>query len=1091
MDRLQIKPTSQTLIAMQTWALSRTGRQDEAIKAVAALWTAPGNSAEAWIAAMRISGVLPDRMDPREAIKTFTIATPQTRGYLAGFEADAWALLGETSVAVDRWDRAAGDVPTWVTPIIRLAEYRARSGEIDTALDLAKQAFGRSPRRAVGTLLNTWAGAIEVGESQDIPTLRSLLDELIRTNPDQPELLAIRMAILAADNQQGAAIEAGKQLLALPKERLTGSVILRIAGVSAIRKLGLEQIALDRYKADFGMTLAYADVAASITALAKAPADGLALVREMIASPEHVTAPLEGQSQADVARAWRFLEARWAEVARDPGAGQLWIALADSMPDDVGTQRTALDMVSTRTDTDFQTRAIERLRSLTGEQATAWKLATARSLVAKGNLDSSTLDRAAALLEAVVSSSPKSVEAQFLLARVREASGSTAKAQEHYRAASRLAPDNLLIQVALARLLQTRGDFSGAGLVLDRVLDLREVDAQQARLVAGVLAAQGDSNRAIDLLRDNATGASSDDEMLLAALYRRQGDLERAIAICQRIADGPDNNLGVLTLAADCYAAMGKMDQANAVLDRVSSLKLDPGIPELARAEFAAKHRSATEALEWSRKAVEAGSANENAWRSLLAQLVMAGQGQELKGAIERATQAVPESKAIAEIRKQADMLASATSDSRRRDLAIAFVTNATDPAVRDQLESASRLSAGNTTTYYSTSSLARLRQVADRYPLSMPVQLNMLRQYAAANRLADAASIAARAVESFPTSAEIAELALRAHALSGQWSQVAHYADALRRRAPARSIEADSWAATAALRTGDPQRAVVLLDPHKKEFLVKPDAHADSITLYATVLVAANRPDDARQWISTLLKASQPTRARWLATASSDFPTAFAIDQVELIAAMPDNADLVNAEVATAFHRLASRTKDQSLESRSKEVRDRTAQVAATAPAMLVLAGLASDQSEPQMAIGLYRKVLATVDDDNELAQVAKNNLAMLLLTENQLPEAHALAASAVARRPSSPDYSDTLGRVLLAMGKPVDATGPFRLAAELDSDRPSRAIPLLEALVATADPAAIKEARTRLTTITPESLSDQERAKLEQVRTALNPPR
>ena len=1061
-----------TLLAMQAWSLRALGQTEQAeicSKKVAAL-KAP--AADAWLAA-QTSSADGELSSPKKVIDLCHEAAPQTRAYFAGFEGDAWWQLGETTQAIECWQRAADDVPSWVTPMLRLSEASANSGQLKRGLELAKQAYNRAPRRAILSLLDTWTTVVEEGQSDDIAPLEQLLDAVIKQNPDLPELLTLQIAVQASNGKVDEANQGIRTVLNSTKP-LSEAVLLRLAALSSLKRLESTDALLARYQSKYGTTVPFIDVNASIAAFRKDAAAGLTTVRKLS----------KDLKSAEASRTtYRMLEARWAEVSKDPAAQSLWTALADENPSNPTVQRAALDVRSTRSDREFQSRTLTRLRQLSGDKATSWRLAEAR-LMLENAPEPKVLEYVTGSLETAIAASPGLVEAHYLLARCRELSGSSVKALESLRTATQLAPDNSLIQVALARLLQTRGDFGGSRDVLDRVVSAQGLDSQQARLVARLLATQGESNRAIELLRDNSAGATIDDKLLLTLLYRRQGELDRALSNCEQMLADPQAGLSVYALAADCYAAAGRDKDANAVLAKLQNLKLEPGVADLTMADFAMQHRSPAEAMEHARSAVKVAPSNENGWRMLISLQLQQGDGDGADQSLISAQRAVPEASALRQIREQLSVVRQALNDAAGRELSVAFTNNPADPAVREMIET---LYAGGQSADLNTS-LVRLRRVADRYSLSLPVQLFMLREYAQAGRLMEASAIAGRAVESFPTSPDVAELALKANLLANQWSQVAFYAKQLKQRAPSRSLEADTWTAMAAIRSGDPATAARTLEPYQSTIASSYSRYPESCTTYALALTLERRTSDVEDFLKPALLVSMEVRIAWIGASISGLEPPAATTELHRIQQLPSNSDLVSAELAQAYVELNQRSADPSLLKSAAEVLAGARPNLLTRPARLIAASTYAALGYNTAAGELYDSLLADGANDN-LAQIARNNFAILLLrTNGDAGKAERLAAAAVAVEPNSADFLDTYGQALLAVGKRKESVAAFRKAGSLDPTTPARNISLAEALALNGDTAEALQLLTGLESLPNDALDEVGRGRIKALRVKLS---
>src|SRR4029077_17682567 len=78
---------------------------------------------------------------------------------------------------------------------------------------------------------------------------------------------------------------------------------------------------------------------------------------------------------------WQISWSLFLDLIGDAKAKETLIHLADATPDNIAIQRLRLAARSTREDEDFRKRAIERLRTRSGEQSFTWRVELARGMV--------------------------------------------------------------------------------------------------------------------------------------------------------------------------------------------------------------------------------------------------------------------------------------------------------------------------------------------------------------------------------------------------------------------------------------------------------------------------------------------------------------------------------------------------------------------------------------------------------------------------------------------------------------------------------------------------------------------------------------
>src|SRR5262249_29009235 len=137
---------------------------------------------------------------------------------------------------------------------------------------------------------------------------------------------------------------------------------------------------------------------------------------------------------------------------------------------------------------------------------------------------------AAETLGAVVRAAPKNAAARLLLADAYEKLGNRPAAEEQFRLASEIAPDDRGIALAVARVAAMQGEREVPARGLDRVAAAKDLAPEQAERAAFLFALQGDRGRTIELLEPLASrsAAGRDAKVLLARLYADVGRLDRA-----------------------------------------------------------------------------------------------------------------------------------------------------------------------------------------------------------------------------------------------------------------------------------------------------------------------------------------------------------------------------------------------------------------------------------------------------------------------------------------------------------------------------------------------------------------------------------
>lgn len=168
-----------------------------------------------------------------------------------------------------------------------------------------------------------------------------------------------------------------------------------------------------------------------------------------------------------------------------------------------------------------------------------------------------------------------------------------------------------------------------------------------------------------------------------------------------------------------------------------------------------------------------------------------------------------------------------------------------------------------------------RLRTLADRYPRFWAAQEFLVGVYRAIAHPEDAAEIATRAMQSFPTAAEPAWMATDALAEAGRWAEALSVARQWRRRSANRPLPADLKIAEAQMRLGEARSAMDQLRSHFDEAIKDPDANVRIIDSYVSAMILAGEIERAGRLLGPLLERSSPWHRKWMQLAILALPDA------------------------------------------------------------------------------------------------------------------------------------------------------------------------------------------------------------------------
>ena len=1027
------------LLAFRAMALFDAGQRDGAKAITKTLADRAGDyRAKGWAIALDMYADAAD-LTPQEALSKLREAIeadPHEPVFLY-FRGQRLAQLGRNDEARQAWATAlrSPDVVGWITPRVLIAQTLLDDGRPDEAVVAAAQALRIAPNNIPASL--AWLSAnvtlLETGRPIR-PTITQLLDhvdqayrELAGREQVEPiptyleQLICDRVALLSRSGRREEAIAAVRDALARP-EPLREATLLRLASISQTEHLGVERECLALSEQLHGQSPALAYEHAVELASAGKETEGLALLKD-------------GQAAAgEDSLAWQIVTAKYLDKIGSPDAAAAWIALADGQPDNVAVQKMALASSTISGDRAFIERTIGRIKALTGLAAglesEEMRLARARMLL-HGEPSKRDYDEAVSLLGALVIDTPRLVEPRYLLAKTlargHPASGTPPDlpgAVEHMAVAAQLAPNVPGIALELARLYQTRQNYTAAGTVLQRIVSDPSTPIDTRQQAATLLMAQGDLTQAVSALESIVAMTKPDTPpavlVQLAEAYRMVHRDDKALPLYKQLLESPLTNPDWVYSAADFYAGRGDAERARTILSGLDSLDLKPGVREFLLARFAARHAEPAEAVARFEDAIRVDPTNADAWRRYIGYEVDAGEPDAASAVAQRARAALPDHHEFAVIAEQTKLMA---SGDQQQDLGPMIQAMSNDPrgataaqilkAVRDAQQS------------NAINNPASLRELADRFPDSLPLQLFIARHLMMLKPPAydDANTIAGRAMRAFPRDPTPAKLAAQIALRQGRFDAMLSAATAWRDREPASSVEPHLAVAQASMYLGQPQRAIDELQPLMNDARKTLDSSLSVgvVNIYARSLLSLGRENEAKSMLAELLDKSATLRTRvWLDIAAWNVAdpdrAAQWIDQAAGI--ITPDALQERLMLAVAWSTLADRFPNRREEMLGKALAVLNAiaeRAGDTGPAAAMVAesiGIMHDQlGHTQQAEDAYNRAIKI--DPSRVN--ALNNLAYILLEhDGDLARARDLAEQAVAATdPPNPDHLHTLGLI------------------------------------------------------------------------------
>ena len=1065
--------TPPEMLSMKAIALAGTGDVAGADGAVKSLAARKGKGDEAWtLVTEAFLGRGQADAETTKKVVTEAITEGENAPVLALVLADAVGRLGETERAVRVLDNLAEASPAWSRPLERKASFLSAAGQLEAAHAAALEAARRGPNdpRALTTLARVWSAAVEAGILNNRAELAKFLDQLSAAMPGDQSTAAMRIVTLARVGKAEEARKVAGQVLAAAKAApgpAWGDVLLRVATASAAAGLGGEIELLDAAEGYGGVTPNSALTRALLGASTGRGADAVARFER------------ERKSDGPAAKEWAMAWAATLDATGDPRALAAWTHAAETYKDALPVQREVLNSRTGRSDLPLRRATIERLKAIMGDASPTYRMEEAALALDQSDTTPAKLTEISDKLGELVRSSPGNTQARILLARTLERNGGVGMAIEQLRAVSKSAPEAGTVSLMLADLYQKRGDYAAAERELDDAV--KRMGSGQSRGAAMLLAQQGDVDKALDALKQAGSDAP---DPLKVRLLRQKNDLPAAEVEARRVATAsPD--LGSIRVLAEILRARGNTAEAAKTLQLLDGIKLDPGMKELALTDFHLRFFDLENALASATQATDKAPENAATWQALLTVRSALG---DIAGAIKTVEAAAAKHPNVALFTAQQsrlDVMKSAANDPVLTPVVISLLQNPNDQAMLEALRTPT---SGAISEGGPGAAVGRVRELAAKYPLSQPVQMMAVRRMLQLNQLTEAASLAARAGQTFPTSSEAPATAAGAYASAGDWTSALTQAREWKTRSGANALPADLAVSEALIRLRRFDEAVAVVDPYVKNFSMDRRAHLPAVFRKAEALSLAGRDDAAATVLATITKGDPATWAGWLGYASDRLPPEKAVAWAKRAESSAEGGD---AGLAWQAAIVRANALTQMKSPVAAEARDKLAALA-RAPGRggeyLASAALAYDQADdlPQ-AETLYREAMAA--GINGVA--VKNNMAMILIRKGgAAPEALKLAQEVVAAAPNVSTFLDTLATTQAAAGDLDQAEASLVKAVNLDPATAEWRIHLAEIQLKAGKTADAKATVDGFEFVRPEGLSESLKARLAAVRNAVRQP-
>lgn len=996
---------------------------------------------------------------------------------------EVYQRLGETDAAVSSLTQAVSIDPTSSRAQMMLATSLLDLGRLDKARFSAERAVMSNPSVAAAlTLARVYIAMIDAGQGDPNIEIRavSILEEVSAQAPDQPDVQALlARTYVAVGHLQDAKAVIERMTKA---ERLPASAVL----LDLIR--ACKQAAPELVDPLMALASQIADAGSGFLALQMgngaepvSPAKARAAFQSAV---EHAADPIQ-RMQSEITLA-RFLdsihdETALAELKR----------IAEAYTDQAEAQQALLDSAAAWTDQDVVSAAIARLKAITGEQGSRWRLADAQRKLAFAP-DKSAASEVIVQLASLTQPPISNVKALMLTSDALLMLEDRAGAIRSLSRAIELQPQNPLLYVQTIDLLQSTGRSNEAEARLREFYALGGLNPSLQRRRIELLSRQLMWPEAIsDCKALAAATGESIDQLRLAILYGGHGRTNDARQLFSKLLAGPTADTDTRVAAANFYAATDGFGAGLAVLQPLKS-QLDP--PEYTRtlASYYERHGRVDDAARLYKDQAES-SGNPEDWARLVEIQVRNRQIEQARDSIRRGLAIAPENESLRALRGLVDALESGKLGSESiQGILTALVDESIRPAMTRLAEAMQ---------YYETRPddlsgyIRRLRTAVDRDP-GLILGWQLLAGALVSNGQADEAIAAAQsAVRILPGSVRAAELLATTLSDAGHLEDARLAAQRWRELDPESPSRAELLLAQIERARGNPDLALAVIRQWIQPIQDEADTFPTRLGLYASILIQAGRVDEAHEliWPRAAKSADWAQAYIRLASEITQSPEIAIqwVDRAEPLVPLTLDTRAGLAQVRIGLGQQSARS-DQF--EKALALLEPTKSDPKTPGAVIgMLAGCYQRLGQGAKAEATYRSALRASPED----PIIMNNLAYLLLqTGGRAPEALDLAKQAIAgaqQRRFPPairaNLMDTVGTAQLQLKLLAEAQDTFRKGLTLAPGSAMLHLGLAEAL---ARDGRIDEARSEFSQVSSKGDANRRNldleARLEQVSRLLN---
>jgi tetratricopeptide (TPR) repeat protein len=1072
-------PTADTdLLAYRALALYDLNRPADAAPIVEALAGRKDDmAAVAWSTALRTreGG---DNLPPRDRTKRYSEALERApdNEVIHYFLAEAYLALDESEPALRELSVASRLAPNWAAPAAEISRTLVATGRSGDAVEYARLAFQRAPK-LFGTRVQ-YVLAVFADQQQDPrPEIRDqlfgIVEEIQQKMPGEPETLHVYASLLSRMGKRDKAVAVIKSAMKTeaPAPRDT---LLKLALVSYVEKLGLESDVLDFAERTYGMSPAIALRKAVLVAQKGKSKDGLKLLEEARKSDAKTNPVI-----------WSLAVLRYRDSIGDETALNDWVRLGDSNPDDLAVQLAVLRSESRRRDKAFWLRTIDRLKKLSAEDAVVPRLERARWLLA-GDPSKAQSAEAITLLSGVANT--PEVHRLLGIAQEKTAALSTGSTREGLlnNAAKELETalgargSDESVANDLTRVYRALGRNSDADRVMAKVAErAADLGIDGRKRTARMLINAGQLTRAIDVLEPIGDGQDPGRDAMLCGLYRRIGQNDKAAKLYGKLLTNERAEAATLADGAEFFAALDKPQEAAKFIARIKSMDIPPATRDTLLAEYAEHFGNDAEALAGYEAAVKADPGQPAAWHALVGYHLRELKFPEAVAAADRGLKQLPDDRTLQSLRARASALQAYEKDPNLKTLANELAADPESAAITDMLPVLGEAKASKEPL---ASTVAKLRELADRNPGLLRLQRYVAEGYVKLGQYDDAETVAARTAVRLPNDREAAKMMMQIYAArpgKEKWSRVLEAARQWRQRSLDAPLDADVAIAQTLIELRRPGDAVAQLKPHviaaaaaqpagkpASQPTTQPNVSPGVLSLYAKALLRSGDDKSAAALLSPMAKNSPDWRRVWLKLGTAGFddgtPAVRWVDQV--VPMIPPDSAAERSLLAETWCAVGTQFSSKPALDKAKPLIDQmTGDAKTSAEGWRLLAAWAEASGDMEQATRAYRELLKVQPDNADV----QNNLAYALLStgsSKDLPEAHKLAEAAVGKSPESATYQDTLARVYLAAGELPAAEKAFEQALKAERGSIEAMIGLADVHARAGRPEKVKELLARI---------------------------